>query len=111
MTPGYPDERSSLGSKAKTTKCCFCRSETAQSKELKERVYRATSNDYATVAARSDNPEVVANKTIEYRFRSAIPHKARSFQGESKRSVEPQKTPMRLGRAMKNPTSATKKGL
>ena len=49
-------------------------------------------------------------KTIEYRFRAAIPHKARSFQGESKRSVEPQKTPMRLGRAMKNPTSATKKG-
>ena len=52
-------------------------------------------------------------KTIEYRFRAAIPHKARSFQGESKRSVEPQKTPMRLGRARaasgKNPTSATKK--
>ena len=90
MTPGYPDERSSLGSEAKTTECCFCRSETAQSKELKERVYRATSNDYATVAARSDNPEVVANNTIKYRFRAAIPHKARNFQGERKCSVEPQ---------------------
>jgi hypothetical protein len=33
--------------------------ETAQSKELKERSMIATRNDYATVAARSDNPEIV----------------------------------------------------
>ena len=46
-------------------------------------------------------------KTIEYRFGDARPHEARSFQGECKRSVEPQKTTMRLRRAMKNPIPAT----
>lgn len=37
------------GSKVKTITNCFCLSETAGSKELKARVYRATRNDCATV--------------------------------------------------------------
>ena len=36
-------------SKLKTTECCFLRSETAGSKELKEGAGRPTRNDYATV--------------------------------------------------------------
>ena len=42
------------GSKTKTIEYRFWRSETAQSKELKERVYRATRNDYATVVGISN---------------------------------------------------------
>ena len=44
-------------SKLKTTECCFLRSETAKSKKLKVRVYRATRNDYATVERRATDSE------------------------------------------------------
>ena len=37
------------GSKAKTVINCFCRSETAQSNELKKGAGRPTRNDFATV--------------------------------------------------------------
>ena len=40
-------------SKVKTTKCCFCRSETAQSKERAEsRLAETKARDYATVEDR-----------------------------------------------------------
>ena len=38
-----------MGRQVKTVKNCFKEAETAQSKESKERVYRATRDDYATV--------------------------------------------------------------
>ena len=50
-----------MGSKAKTIKYCFCRSETAQSKAVKERVYRATRSAYATVEGLS-NPTSATKK-------------------------------------------------
>ncbi len=42
-----------LGRQEKTINNCFLEAETAQSKEQKERVYRATRGDYATVEGKA----------------------------------------------------------
>ena len=57
-------------SKLKTTECCFLRSETAQSKKLKVRVYRATRNDYATVEnCWSEYADLAEKSIFVYAFR------------------------------------------
>ena len=60
-TPSQPKATEVVGSKAKTIKYCFCRSETAQSKAVKERVCRATRSAYATVEGLS-NPTSATKK-------------------------------------------------
>ena len=57
------DERSSLGERAKRIEYPFCEVIPHKARRLAHRAYRGATIDYAPAAARSDNPEVMGERT------------------------------------------------
>ena len=57
------DERSSLGEQAKKIEYLFCEAIPHKARRMARRVYRGATSDYAPAAARSDNPEVMGERS------------------------------------------------